>query len=160
MMLTAICYHNLLFCLFHCILCVHPMSLMYTWVLSYIMPSLLWCNLCIFVSLVVSASSLWSRVLVVAILLGWICYFVMLCEPVATSHSMHNLEMYTKDILFYMSYSIHPCPWLQLWPAVDCCDLAPNLLNNVVVSLLTLSSVVAMLVVSDPCTLWTWYCHA
>ena len=78
---------------------------------------------------------------------------MMLCKPAGTSHSMHNLEMFTKDDFLYMSCSIHPCPWLHLWPAVGCCNLAPNLLNNVVVSLLTLGSVVAMIVASDPCTL-------
>ena len=56
-----------------------------------------------FVSCVVSASSLLSRVLVVAVLLEGICYFVMLCKPAATSHSMHNLEMFTKNVLLYMS---------------------------------------------------------
>ena len=77
----------------------------------------------------------------------------MLCKPAATSHSMHNLEMFIKDDLLYMSFSIHSCPWLHLLPSVDCCNLAPKLLNNVAVSLLTLSSVVVMLVVIDPCTL-------
>ena len=101
-------------CLFRCILCVHPMSLISTWVLSYIMPYLQWCNPCIFLSLVLSASSSWSRVLVVSVLLDWICYNMMLCKPAATSHCMHNLEMFTKDILLYMSCSIHPCPWLHL----------------------------------------------
>ena len=109
------------------------------------MPYLQWCHPCIFVSCVVSASSLLSSVLAVTVLLGWICYFVMLCKPAATSHSMHNLEMFTKGILFYMSCSIHPCPWLQLWPAVACCKLAPKLLNNVAVSLLTLSSMLPWL---------------
>ena len=66
---------------------------------------------------------------------------MMLCKPAATSHSMHNLEMFTKGVLFYMSCSIYPCPWLHLYLAVACCNLAPKSLNNVVVSLLTLSSV-------------------
>ena len=78
---------------------------------------------------------------------------MMLCKPAATSHSMLNLEMFTKDVLFYMSCFIYPCPWLHLYPALACCNLAPKLLNNVVVSLLTLSSVVSMIVVSVPCTL-------
>ena len=43
-----------------------------------------------------------------------------------------------------MSCSIHPCPWLHLQLAVACCYLASKLLNNVVVSLLKLSSVCAM----------------
>ena len=105
------------------------------------MKSLQWCNPCIFVSLVVSASSLLSRVLVVTVLLGRNCYIMMLCKPDATSHSMHNLEMFTKDVLLYMSCSVYPCPWLHLQPAVDCCNLALKLINNVAVSLLTLSSV-------------------
>ena len=49
----------------------------------------------------VSESSSGSSVLV-AVLLGWICYFVMLCKPAATSHSVHDLEMFTKDVLLYM----------------------------------------------------------
>ena len=91
--------------------------------------------------LVVSVSSLLSSVLAVAVLLGWICYFVMLYKHVATNHSMHNLEIFTKVVLLHMSCSIHPCPWLHLLPDVACCYHAPNLLNNVDVSLLTLSSV-------------------
>ena len=49
--------------------------------------------------------------------------------------------MFTKDDFLLMSCSIHPCPCLYLWLAVACSYLAPKLLNNVVVSLLTLSSV-------------------
>lgn len=79
------------------------MRLMSTCVLNYDMPSLQGCLYCIFVSLVVSASSLLSRVLVVAVLLGCFCYILLPCKPVATSHSMHNLKMYTKDVLLYMS---------------------------------------------------------
>ena len=76
----------------------------------------------------------------------------MLLKPAATSHSMHNLEMFTKDVLLYMSCSIHPCHWLHLYPAVACCNLALKLLNNVAVSLLTLSSVLpcALLVIHAP----------
>ena len=76
----------------------------------------------------------------------------MLCKPAATSHSMHNLEMFTKGVLFYMSCSIHTCPWLHLSLAVAYCNLAPKLLNNVAVSLLTLSSVLpcVLLVIHAP----------
>ena len=104
------CY-NLLFCLFRCILCVHPMSMSSTCVLYYIMPYLHWCHSCIFVSLVVSASSLLSRILAVSALLVCFCHVMMLCKPAATSHSVHNLEMFTKDVLLYMSCSIHPFPF-------------------------------------------------
>ena len=72
----------------------------------------------------------------------------MLCKPIATSYSMHNMEMFTKGALFYMSCSIHPCPWLHLYPVVAYCNLAPKLIYNVAVSLLTLSSVVAMIIAS------------
>ena len=77
---------------------------------------------------------------------------MMLCKPAATSHSMHNLEMFTKDVLLYMSCSIYPCPWLHLYIAVDCCYHAPKLLNNVAVSLLTLSSLLpcVLLVIHAP----------
>ena len=76
----------------------------------------------------------------------------MLCKPAATSHSMHNLEMFIKDVLLYMSCYIHSCPWLHLYPAVTCCNLALNLLNNVAVSLITLSSVLpcVLLVIHAP----------
>ena len=121
------------------------MSMSSTCVLYFIMSYFLWCNPCIFVSLVVSASSSWSRILAVAVLLDWICYIMMLCKPAATSHSMHNLEMFTKDVLLYMSCSIHPCSWLHFYPSVGCCNLAPKLLNNVAVSLLTLSSMLPWL---------------
>ena len=66
-----------------------------------------------FVSCVVSASSLLSMVLDVAVLLVCFCYILLLCKPAATSHYMHNLEMFTKDVLLHMSCSIHPCPWLH-----------------------------------------------
>ena len=65
------------------------------------------------------------------------CYIWLLCCHAATMSSLHDLEMFSKDVFFYMLYSIHPCPWLKLWLAVDCCYHAPNLLNNVAVSLLT-----------------------
>ena len=77
----------------------------------------------------------------------------MPCKPAVSMSSLHNLERFTKDVLLYMLFSIHPCPWLHLWPAVAYCNLAPKLLYNVAVSLLTLSSVVAMIVASVPCTL-------
>ena len=114
MMLICWNCYNLMICYFCCILCVHPMSMSSTCVLNYVMPYLQACHPCIFVSLVLSASSMWSMVLAVTILLGWIYYIMVLCKPAATSHSMHNLEMFTKDVLLYMLCSIHTCPWLQL----------------------------------------------
>ena len=124
MMLICRNCSNLMICHFCCIWCVHPMSMSYTCVLNYVMPSLQGCNPCLFVSCVVSASSLLSRVLAIVVLLGWFCYILLLCKPATTSQSMHNLEMFTKDDLLYMSCSIHSCPWLHLYPDVTCCYLA------------------------------------
>ena len=114
MMLICWNCYNLMICHFCYIWCEHPMSMSSTCVLNYAMPYLQGCHPCIFLSCVVSASSLLSGVLVVAVLLGWICYFVMLCKPAATSHSIHNLEMFTKYVLLYMSCYIHSCPWFHL----------------------------------------------
>ena len=51
-----------------------------------------------------------------------------------------------------MSCSIHPCPLLHLQPAVACYNLALKLLNNVAVSLLTLSSMLpCLLLVIQAC---------
>ena len=73
-------------------------------------------------------------------------------KPAATSRSMHNLEIFTKNVLLYMLCAIHPCPCLHFYPAVDCCYYAPKLLNNVAVSVLTWSSVLpcVLLVIHTP----------
>ena len=60
MMLTVVCLQNLLISYFRCILCVHPMSMSSTCVLSYIMPSLPGCLSCIFVIYVVTRTSMQS----------------------------------------------------------------------------------------------------
>ena len=113
MLISWNCY-NLMICLFCCILCVQSLSMSSTCVLCYIIPSSQWGHPFIFVILVVSASSSWSRVLAVTVLLGWICYIMMLCKHASTSHSMHNMEMFTNDVLLFMSCSIDSCPWLHL----------------------------------------------
>ena len=56
-------------------------------------------------SCVLSVSSLLSRVVAVAVLLDRFCYIMMLCIPAATSHSMHNMEMFTKDV-FYICHAL------------------------------------------------------
>ena len=158
-MLTCWDYYNLLFCHFRCILCVHLLRMMSTCFRSIFMPSLQWCNPCIFLSLVVSASRSWSRVLVVTLLLGWNWYIRLLCLIDATIRYMHNLEMFTKDVLLHMLCSIHPCPCLHLYPAVACCYHAANLLNNVCQPV-DMKFSFAMCLASDPCTLWNLYCHS
>ena len=143
----------MLICHFCHVCCVHPMRLMSTCVLIYVMPSFQWCQPCIFVSCVLSALSLLSRVLAVAVFLTdsviFCCYVNLLLQVI----SCIILEMFTKDDLLYISCYIHPYPQLQLQHAVACSYHSPNLLNNVVVGLLTLGSVFAMCFSSDPCTL-------
>ena len=126
---------------------------------SFINMSYWWCYAYLVMQwLVVSESSLLSRVLVVTVLLGWICYFVMLCKPAATSHSMHNLEMFTKGVLFYMLCYIHPCPWLQLWSSLACLFLALLLLQNVSWQIVYMLFNFAKVVVLGRCMLWTCSC--
>ena len=60
MMLTAVWLQNLMICLFHCILCVHPMGMSSTCVLHYIMPYLHGCLSCIFWIYVVTSTSMQS----------------------------------------------------------------------------------------------------
>ena len=58
MMLTCWDCCNLMICLFHCILCVHPMSMSSICILFYIMSSLQGCMPCIFVIYVVTSTSM------------------------------------------------------------------------------------------------------
>ena len=134
MMLSAGIYHNLLICHFHCILCVHPMSLISTCFMRSIIPFLQRCNSCNFCIYVVTRTSMQSSLHDVADFCDshfcqvCSCNIVMPCKPAAIMSSMHNLEMFTKDVLLYMLFSIHPCPCFHLWHAVPCCYLALRLL--------------------------------
>ena len=62
------------------------------------------------------------------------------------------MEILSWHVLFSILWSIHLCHWLQLWIAVACCYHAPNLLNNVSVSLFTWSSLLpcVLLVIHAP----------
>ena len=77
----------------------------------------------------------------------------MLCKPAATSHSMHNLEMFTKDELLHMSFSIHSCPCLKLWSSLACHFRALLLLQNVSWQIAYMLFNFAKVVVVDPCML-------
>ena len=114
MMLICWNCYKLVICHFCYVWCVHSMSMSSTCVLNYVMPSLQRCNPCIFVSLVVSASSSWSRVLAVVVLLGWTCYIMMLCKHASIIHYMHNLEMFTKYVFLEMLWWNCPCLGLHL----------------------------------------------
>ena len=63
------------------------------------------------------------------------------CQIDATSESMHNLQMLSKDVLQILLCSIHPCPCFHLWPVVACHYHALKLLNNISVNLLLVYSV-------------------
>ena len=105
MMLTAVCFQNLMICLFHCILCVHPMSLMSICVLNYIMPSLLGCLPCIFVIYVVTSTSMQTRLRDVSVFrdfgfsLSVTAVILLPCIHVATERSMLILVMFSKHVL-------------------------------------------------------------
>ena len=75
-------YYNMLICHFFHDWCVHPMRLMSKCVLIYAMPSFQGCIPCIFVSCVLTVSSLLSRVVAVAVFLTdfviFCCYINML----------------------------------------------------------------------------------
>ena len=124
------------------------MSMSSTSVLNYVMPSLQGCLSCIFVIYVVTSTSMQNSLRDVAVFedLGFCqvifpAVILMPCKHDATVISMLVLRYFSKDVLNIWLCSIHPCPWLHLYLAIDCSYLAPKLLNNVAVSMLTLSSV-------------------
>ena len=90
------------------------MRLMSTGVLIYAMSSLQRCLLCIFVINVVTNASMQTRHRDVADFSPCSAVILMPCKHASTNHSMHNMEIFYKHVLNYMSSSIHPCPWLNL----------------------------------------------
>ena len=90
------------------------MGMSSTCVLNYVMPSLQWCLSCIFGIYVVTSTSMQSSLHYVADFCDLVisakseCYILLPCKPAVIMSSMHNLEMFTKDVLWYMLYSIHP----------------------------------------------------
>ena len=111
--------------------CVHPMRLMSSCVLNYAMPSLQWCLLCIFVINVVTSTSLQTRHRDVADFSPCSAVILMPRKHVATERSMHILRYFSKDVLNIWFFSLHDCPWLQLWSSLACHLSALLLLQNV-----------------------------
>ena len=78
---------------------------MSTCVLSSVMPSLQRYKPCIFMSSVVTSTSMQSRLCDVAdfrhlvILLSFSCYILTLCKLVDTMRSMHILRLFSKHVL-------------------------------------------------------------
>ena len=104
-------------------------------------------------SCVLSASSLLSRVLAVVVFLTvpviFCCYVNLLLQVI----SCIILEMFTKDVLLYMSCSIHSCPWLQLWSSLACDFRALRLLQNVSWQIVYMLFNLAKDAIVDPCML-------
>ena len=120
MMLPAGCYQNLVICLFHCILCVHPMRMRTIGVLFYAIPSLQGCMPCIFVISVVTSTSMQTRLRDVADFSPCSVVIFMPCKLDATERSMLILRYFSKGVLNIWFFSIHSCPCLQLWSSLAC----------------------------------------
>ena len=90
---------------------------------------------CIFVIFVVTSTSMQSSLRDIADFrdLGFLlshCSAVifMPCKHDAIVRSMLLLSMFSKDDLDLWSCSSHPCPYLHLWSALACLNLALLLL--------------------------------
>ena len=136
-MFSAVCYPNELICHFCHDWCVHPMRLISTCVLIYVMYSLQRCLPCIFVINVVTSTSMQTRLRDVADFSPCSAVILMPCKHVATERSMHILRYFSKDVLNIWLFSIHLCPCMQLWSSLACHLSALLLLYNVLGRLLT-----------------------
>ena len=145
-------------CHFCHVWCVHPMRLMSTCVLCYIMPSLQGCMPCIFVINVVTRTSMQTRLPDVADFSPSSAVIFMPCKLDATERSMLILRYFSKDFLNIWLCSIHPCPWLQLWSSLACHFRDLRLLQNVSWQIVYMLLSFAKVVVVDPCMLWTCSC--
>ena len=128
MMLSAVCYQNLLICHFCCILCVHPMSINSRCVLDLIMPYLQWFLACILVIYVVTSTSMQSRLrdvadfcdlvisaksvsvifcchvnllLQVSLCIIWRCSLKMFC------YTCHAISIHAPGSIYSLLYLVH-----------------------------------------------------
>ena len=157
-MFSAVCYQNELFCHFCHDWCVHPMRLMSTCILIYAMSSLQRFLPCIFVINVVTSTSMQTRHRDVADFSPCSAVILMPCKLDATERSMHILRYFSKGVLNIWCFSIHPCPWLQLWSSLACHFRALLLLQNISWQIVYMLFNFAKVVVVDPCMLWTGSC--
>ena len=93
---------------------------MSTCVLKYAMYYLQMCLPCIFVINVVTSTSMQTRHRDVADFSPCSAVILMPCKLDATERSMHILRYFSKGVLNMWLFSIHPCPWLQLWSSLAC----------------------------------------
>ena len=95
------------------------------------MSSLQKCLPCIFVTNVVTSTSMQTRLRDNADFSSCSAVILMPCKHVATERSMHNLGYFSKDVLKTWLFSIRPWSWLQLWSSLACHFRALLLLQNV-----------------------------
>ena len=108
--------------------CVMHMAMSSTCVLGYVMPYLQGCMPCIFVINVVTSTSMQTRLRGIADFGPCFAVILMPRIHVAIVRSMLLLSMFSKDDFDIWLCSIHTCPYLQLWRALACLNLALLLL--------------------------------
>ena len=154
MMFSAVCYQNELFCHLCHDWCVHPMRLMSSCVLNYVMSSLQRCLPCIFVTNVVTSTTMQTRLRVNAVVSSCSAVILLPCKHVATYRSMHILRYFSKGVLNNRLLSIYSCPCLHLWISLACHFRALLLLQNVSWQIVYMLFNLAEVVVVDPNMLW------
>ena len=87
---------------------MHPIRLMSTCVLIYVMSSLQRCLPCNFAINVVASTSMQTRLRVNADFSPCSAVIFMPCKHVATERSMHNLRYFSKGVLETLFFSIYP----------------------------------------------------
>ena len=129
------------------------MRLMSSCVLIYAMSSLQRCLPYIFVINVVTSTSMQTSHRDVADFSPCSAVILMPCKLDTTGISMHILRYFTKGVLNIWLFSIHSCPWLQLWSSVACHFRALLLLQNVSWQIVYVLFNLAKLAIVDPCML-------
>ena len=129
------------------------MRLMSSCVLIYAMSSLQRCLPCIFVSYVVTRTSMQTRLRDVADFSPCSAVILMPCKLDATERSMHILRYFSKGVLNIWLLSIHSWPCWKLWSSLACHFRALVLLQNVSWQIVYMLFNFPKVVVVDPCML-------
>ena len=129
------------------------MRLMSSCVLIYAMSYLQRCLPCIFVTNVVTSTSMQTRHHDVADFSLCSAVILMACKHDATERSMHILRYFSKGVLNMWLLSIHSHLLLQLWSSLACHFRALLLLQNVSWQIVYMLFNFAKVVVVDPCML-------
>ena len=108
---------------------------------------------CIFVINVVTSTSMQTRLRDIVDFSPCSAVIFMPCKLDATERSMLLFRYLSKDVLNIWLFSIHPCPWLQLWSSLACHFRALLLLKNVSWQIVYMLFNFAKVVVVDPCML-------